>query len=365
MNKRLAVFATTLTILLGSAIFIWKQKTGIRAYSHTQVSRADSVQRPEDAVISTYRLLEKANREGNGALLLSLQSREALSKMSDAQKAEFPKSFPADPGLQYVPLAVGANGSHGVVIGRMDGSATNTFKYEAVKFLLEDGAWKVDVESMSDSPLDPRGLYALLPPADGAFIRAGSPWASIPYANSNTKFFKEDQLDWKMQATQDESFLYIRFEAKAPLPAPQVEVPADNTAPGKSVNSGAPSSPPVMKIKISEAAGGQTANVQEFSFHASDVIQTRATFDEKGKANSNRFFVVYSLTVRDPAEATIFDSNTDETFSHLVAVQDRFLELKIPLKSLGLEGKMSPAVALEEANSLAKILPYQVVNFQH
>jgi hypothetical protein len=351
-------------ILLGSAIFIWKQKAGIRASSHTPVSQADSVQRPEDAVISTYRLLEKANREGDGALLLSLQSREALAKMSDAQKAEFPKRFPAEPGLQYVPLAVGASSNHVVVIVRMDGSA-NSLKYEAVKFLLEDGVWRVDVESMSESPLDPRGLYALLPPADGAFLRAGSPWSSIPYANSNTKFFKEDQLDWKMQATQDESFLYIRFEAKAPLPAPQTEVPADSTAPGKSVNSGAPSSPPVMKIKISEAAGGQTANVQEFSFHASDVMQTRATFDEKGKANSNRFFVVYSLTVRDPAEATIFDSNTDETFSNLVAVQDRFLELKIPLKSLGLNGKTSPAVRLEEANSLAKILPYQVVHFQH
>jgi hypothetical protein len=92
---------------------------------------------------------------------------------------------------------------------------------------------------------------------------------------------------------------------------------------------------------------------------------TRATFDEKGKGTSNRFFVVYSLTVRDPADATIFDSNTDETFSHLVAVQDRFLELKIPLKSLGLNGKTSPAVTLEEANSLAKILPNQVVNFPH
>jgi hypothetical protein len=86
--------------------------------------------------------LEKANREGDGELLLRPQSREALAKMSEAQKAAFPKRFPADPGLQYVPLAVGASGSHKVVIGRMDGSATNTFKYEAVKFLLEDGAWK-------------------------------------------------------------------------------------------------------------------------------------------------------------------------------------------------------------------------------
>jgi hypothetical protein len=365
MNKRIAVFVTALMILLGAAIFTWRRPTGIRAASYTAVSRADSVPRPEDAVVAAYRLLEKANREGDGALLQSLESREALVKMTDAQKAEFPKRFPADPGLQYVPLAVGASGGRGVVIGRIDGSASNTFKYETVKFLLEDGAWKVDVESMSESPLDPRAVYALLPPVDGAFLRAGSPWASIAYANSNSKFFKEDELDWKMQATQDESFLYIRFEARAPLPPPQVEVHKDNTVPGKAVNSGAPSSPPVMKIKISEAAGGQTANGQAFSFHASDVIQTRATFDEKGQANSNRFFVVYSLTVRDPADATIFDSNTEETFSHLVAVQDRFLELKIPLKSLGLNGKTSPAITLEEANSLAKILPYQVVSFPH
>ena len=362
MNKRLAALVTTLVIL--AAILIWKQKTGARVASHARSSRADSVQQPEDRVIATYRLLEKANRDGDGALLLSLQSREALAGMTNAQKEQLSKHFPADPGLRYVPLAVGASGSRGVVIGRLDGSVRNSVKYEAVKFVLEDGAWKVDVESMSESPLDPRSLYALLPPADGAFTRAGSPWAGIPYAASNTQFFKEGELDWKMKATQDESFLYIRFEANATLPAPGVEVHRDNTLPGKPVNSGAPSPPPVMMIKISEAAAGQTTNGPEFSFQVSDVIKTRASFDEKGKANSNRFFVIYSLSLRDPTgDATIFDSNTDDMFSHLVAVQDRFLDLKIPLKSLGLNGKTSVGVTLQEANSFAKILPYQVANF--
>ncbi len=361
MNKRLAVVVTLLVML--AAIPIWKHNPRMRGASSTPVARADSVQRLEDGVITAYRRLERAYREGDGALWLSLRSREAVAGMTNAQREEFPKRFPADPGLQYVPLAVGASGSRGVVIGRLDGSATNTVKYEAVKFALEEGAWKVDVESMSESPLDPRSLYALLPPADGAFARAGSPWARIPYADPNTKF-KEDERVWKMQATQDEAFLYIRFEAKTPLPAPGMEVHADDRLPGTPVNSGAPAPPPVMTITISEVAGGQTAKGHEFSFQVGDVIKTRSTFDKHGKANSNRFFVIYSLTLRDPvADATIFDSNTDDTLSRLVAVQDRSLDVKIPLQSLGLPGKISPGLRLQEANSFAKILPYQVTIF--
>jgi hypothetical protein len=280
--------------------------------------------------------------------------------MTEAQRASFPKRFPPDPGLHYVPLAAGADGSHGAVIARIDGSTRATGKYESVKFVLEEGSWKVDLESFDDSPLDPRGLYALVPPGEGAFARAGSPWAAIPYSVSNTQFFKENELDWKMQATQDESFLYVRFEAKTPLPAPRTEVYKDKSRPGSPVDTGAPSPPPAMKIKLEEA-GAAAPNNQEFTFQASDVVRTRSTFDKNGKANSNRFFVVYALSLRGSSDATIFDANTDDTVARLVAVNDRVFDLKIPLKSLGAEGTSS--ITLQEANSFPKILPYQVGKF--
>jgi hypothetical protein len=359
MNKQLTVFVASLVVLFGAGIFAWKQWIGAAGVS-ASASHAAAAPRSEDGVMAAYRLLEKANREGDGELLLSLQTHEATAGMTDAQRSAFPKRFPPDPGLHYVPLAAGASGSHGAVIARIEGSTRATGKYESVKLVLEDGSWKVDRESFDDSPLDARGLYALLPPEDGAFARAGSPWAAVPYSVSNTQFFKESELDWKMKATRDESFLYVRFEAKSLLPAPGTEMYKDKAHPESPVDTGVPP-PPVMKIKLDEAGAGTTHN-EEFSFQASDVLRTRATFDKIGKANSNRFFVVYALSLRSTSDATILDTNTDDTVAQMVAVNDRFFDLKIPLKSLGVEGNKS-AITLQEANSFAKILPYQVAKF--
>jgi hypothetical protein len=100
-----------------------------------------------------------------------------------------------------------------------------------------------------------------------------------------------------MQATRDESFLCIRFEARVPLPTPGKEVYEDNSVLGKPVRDGGPSAPSTMKIKISGARSGQ-----EFNFQTGDAVQTRATFDEKGHATGNRFFVDYMLTLRDSAD---------------------------------------------------------------
>jgi len=58
----------------------------------------------------------------------------------------------------------------------------------------------------------------------------------------------------------------------------------------------------------------------------------------------------------------LFSDGTSNSFDPLVAVQDRFLEVKIPLKSLGVEAER-PGHEIREANSLAKILPYSVIPF--
>lgn len=350
MNKRISLFGAIVMVALG---LVALQNKGADAPS--PAAQADSPQQSEDAVRAAFTLFEKAVHEGDAALWFSLQSGKALAQIDDAQKDSFRKFFHASPEIHYVPLAVRANASHGIVSCRIDRSSPTTPGYEIMKFVQENGAWKIDEESFSDSAPDPRALSALLPPSDGAFIRAGSRWTSVPYAEANTKFFKDDELDWKMQATRDESFLYIRFEAKAPLPAPGKEVYEDNSAPGKPVRDGGPPPPPIMKIKINSGSGEQ-----ELNFQANDAVQTRATFDEKGHAASNRFFVDYMLTLRDGADTVIFSNDTNDTFSPLVAVNDRFLNLKIPLKSLGLEKMSSPKIEIEEANSLAKILPYQV-----
>lgn len=109
------------------------------------------------------------------------------------------------------------------------------------------------------------------------------------------------------------------------------------------------------------AADGSQAG---YEFQAGDIIQTKATFDKNGRADSNRFFVVYSVMLRDKADHTIFNNDTSDTFAQLVNVQDRFIDRKIPLQSLGIDNAPAPQIRIEEANSFAKILPYQVGRFQ-
>ena len=365
MNRRGTILVLTLVILLAGGYFAWQRQAksgGLLALHSSAAAGANGAATGalsgQDAVLVAYQQRGKALREGDGALWLSLQSRETRDKMSPEQKAAMAR-FPAQPSAQFVALASAANSRQGAVIGRIDGS-TYSFHYEVVKYALEDGGWKIAAESMSENPIDLRSLAALLPPADGAFIRAGLPWAGIPYAELNTKFFKDSELEWKMQATSDESFLYVRWEAKAPLPASGAEMQPD-PAMKSSVKSGGPSSPPVMLIRV----GGSQANApaQEFRFQSSEVTQTKATFGENGKATSNRYFAIYQLVLRDDKDGDIFDNNSDDTFTSLVSVQDRFFDVKIPLKSLGLYGKTTVAIELKEVNSLAKILPYAVQPF--
>jgi hypothetical protein len=354
MNQCFVFQGLVAAAIFGLALSACKPKTTEGGVSSSQVRRVDGVQHPEDAVKTVVGLLEKAVQNGDGGLWLSLQSKNRQADMDETQKEEFRKSAHAAPEYHYIPLTIKTGGSHGIACCRI-GRSDDGMQYEVIKFVMEDGAWKIEAEGMSDLLPDPRGLSSLLPPPDGNFLRAGSPWPRVPYAVANAKFFKATELDWKMQATQDESFLYVRFEAKAPLPAPGQEIYEDRSAPDGPVRDGGPPPPPIMKVKVSGKTGGQ-----EFTLQASDTIQTRSTFDDKGKANSRRFFVDYTLTLWSGADTVIFTNDTNDTFSPLVAVNDRFLDLKIPLTSLGLAEKESPTIEIVEVNSFAKILPYQV-----
>ncbi|HTQ31787.1 MAG TPA: hypothetical protein VMI53_11315, partial [Opitutaceae bacterium] len=278
------------------------------------------VPHPDDAIRAVYQSQAEAIRQGDGARWLSLQTRavpDGVTKaQAEAMHASIVKTFRARPGLQQTVLASRLIGGRGVIIARVEGLAASQTQYETVRFGREDGAWKIDEEDWSDSPIDLRTLDALLPPPDGAFVRAHSPWTVIPAAGCNTQFFKPDELDWKMQAARDEAYLYVRFEAKTPLPAAGTEIAKDDH--------GGPL-PPIMKIKVNSAAGAE----KEFEFQAGPVIQTRATFGADGHATSNRFFVVYSLTLRDSARTDIFTMDTNDAFNQLVAAQDRYLDVKI------------------------------------
>jgi len=307
----------------------------------------------EQQVRAIFKQMEKAVREGDPDLGIKLYDRATRARVAAARSNYAPVRNPA---IHYEALAVAARNDHAALIGKITGVSHGSVQYDRVRFVREDGSWKVAEEIWSEQPVDPAALYAMLPPADGAFARAGSPWQRVPYSSANTKWFKPNQIDWKLQAARDESFLYVRFEYTASLPPPNSELVSAMVKAGKS----GPPMPPVMRITI---AGNRGAREPVFRFQLAGVIQTRATFGHDGRATSNRYFIQYAMNLGRGDNSDIFSTSTDQSYPNLIVVKGRFLEGKIPLQCLGLDGMTAAPVDIEEANSLAKILPYHVQQF--
>jgi hypothetical protein len=320
----------------------------------------------EDALKAVYKSIETAVRNGDGQLWLRLQSKNTLDEMPEQAKQNILQGGYRDPSIRYEPIVVRVQSNDAILIGRFIRTSQPgaSYTYESVRFAREGGEWKITAEASSNTPLDPNSIWALLPPEDGAFARAQSPWPRIPYAGLNTKFFNPSQLNWKMQATVDESFLYVRFEAASALPAPGLEIHKSGNSPLP--ETGAPPGPPWMVVTLGE--GGPTPKSMEFQTGVQ--VETRSTFDKAGKANSYRYFVSYSLSAWQPTHAVqagnqIFNrSTTDSDSFSLIFVHDRFLDVRIPLKAVGWSAARPPAIRIQEYNSSAQIRPYQVSEFK-
>jgi hypothetical protein len=310
----------------------------------------------EQQVRAVLKQMEKAVRAGDPAFEISLYDHATRARMAAAM-AKVPHLKPqANPGIHYEAVAVTARGDRAALIARVTGVRQGGVQYDRVRFVREDGSWKVAGEVWSDQPVDPATLYAMAPPAGGAFSRAGSPWERVPYSRANTRWFKPNQLEWRLQAVRDESFLYVRFEHTAPLLPPNSELDSAMARGGKFV----PPMPPIMRIAI---AGNTAARRTLLRLQLGGIIETRATFGHDGRATSNRFFLQYAMDLGRSDNSSIFNASTDQSYPTLVAVKGRFLEGKIPVQCLGLDGKSTAPLDLEEANSLAKILPYHVARF--
>jgi hypothetical protein len=308
----------------------------------------------ESAVTAAYKQLEKAARDGDPDLWLSLHNQATRAQTDEAtlngMRASAKRRGP-NPSVRYSLSAVRVLGSRAAVIGSITGlrAGSTEVSYHSLRYVLESGEWKIADETVTDTPPDRRSIYALAPPESGAFLRANSPWATVAYADLNSARFKPEQLPWKMQATQDDAFLYIRFEAAMPLPATGLEI--QKTA-------DLPEPPGTVKILTSTGPG--------FEFQLGPVMQTKATYNEATKKYDNRYFVQYSLAVRNATRGVqtgddIFHASTDDQFGNLVTANGRFLEIRIPLAALGLNPALHPVIRLEEFNSLPKILPYRVI----
>src|SRR5258708_7494781 len=347
-KPRALLLAVIFVAVFAGVTYLWPLKALRSVLSHQSPFLAAADGSSNDAVVATYKLQEKAVQTGDGNLYFSLRSQEKLDELGDKKAQEqFRKQFAADPSVRYELDAVRTRSDHAAVLGRIK-YATSAAQFYLVKIVREEGSWKTADDKTSEEPITTAALEAALPPKDGAFTRLGSPWDKIPYANPNIKRFKEDEIDWKMQATVDESFLYIRFEAKAPLPPPGVEISPEDAKSFK----GMPSPHDSMAIR--------TGTRQESELQASANPITRGTFDESCNATSTRYFAQYSLTLSNRAGEDLFSDGTTDSFAPLIAVQDRFLDIKLPLKCLGIDSA-PPPIEIREVNSVAKILPYSAI----
>jgi hypothetical protein len=245
--------------------------------------------------------MEKAEQSGDANTWVGLWSRESASNAEKMRPYIRPR-----PDAHYTSSKVFVQGDQAVLLGQ---SGPNQFL--SMRFVKEDGRWKIKDQALGDKAYPSESVYAMIPPAAGAFERAGAPWQNLSPAFDTADAARHG---WQVRATYDESFLYIRIESSSPIPAPgsQAEKP--------------PMGWPVMKVGVS--------GVGEFVLHANANIGDQATFDANGRADSHRHYVAYWLML-ERGDQMIFQAWAGLHPDPLVQTGDHFLDVRVPLRTMG------------------------------
>ena len=273
-------------------------------------------QQPEDQVLAVYRQMEKAVQTGDANTFVGLWSRESASEAEKMRPLIHPQ-----PDLHYTSSKVFVQGDQAVLLGRYGKDG-----YLSMRFAQEDGRWKIKGQVFSDKAYPAESIYSMLPPAAGAFERAGTPWRNIAPAFDQAH---AAQHGWQVRATYDESFLYVRIESSKPIPAPGS--PAETPPMGW----------PVMKVGVS--------GIGEFVLHASANIGDQATFDPSGHANSHRHYVAYWLML-ERADQMVFQAWAGLDPHLLVQAGDHFFEVRVPLRTMGIVDAAHTKITVGDAS---------------
>jgi hypothetical protein len=272
-------------------------------------------QRPEDQVLAVYRQLEKAEQSGDADAWVRLWSRESAP---DAEKIR--PILRARPDAHYTSSRVFVQGDEAAVLGQYSQD-----QFWSMRFIKEDGRWKIKDQVFSEKAYHLDSVYAMIPPAAGAFERAGAPWQNVAAAFNTAEAAKQG---WQVRATYDESFLYVRIESPTPLPAPGTTAEKP------------PGGWPVMKVGVS--------GVGEFVLHANANIGDWATFDKSGRANSHRPYVAYWLML-ERADHMIFQAWAGLEPDPLVHAGDHFFDVRVPLRTMGVVDARQTKITLGDA----------------
>jgi hypothetical protein len=272
-------------------------------------------QRPEDQVLAVYQQIEKAEQSGDANTWIGLWSRESASKAEKMRAYVCPR-----PNVHYTSSKVYVQGDQAVLLGQYDKN-----QFVSMRFVREDGRWKIRDQVFSDKAYHADSVYAMIPPTTGAFERAGAPWQNIAAAFDTGGATKHG---WQVRATSDESFLYVRIESSTPIPAPGS--PAEKP----------PSGWPVMKVAVS--------GVGEFVLHATANIGDQATFDENGRANSHQPYVAYWLML-ERSDQMIFQASAGLHPDPLVQAGDHSLDVRVPLRTMGVADARHTKITIGDA----------------
>src|SRR5579871_4131564 len=196
-------------------------------------------QRPEDDVLAVYRQMEKAEQTGDANIWVGLWSREGVANAEKMRPYLRPR-----PNAHYTSSKVFVQGDDAALLGQIGEG-----QFLGMRLVKEDGHWKIKDQVWSDKAFHADSVYAMIPPAAGAFEHAGAPWQKVAPAFDGADAAKRG---WQVRAIYDGSYLYVRIESSTPFPAPgsTVEKP--------------PSEWPVMKVGVS--------GVAEFVLHVSADI---------------------------------------------------------------------------------------------
>ncbi len=260
--------------------------------------------------------MERAEQTGDFNTWASLWTRD---KSGDVEKMR-PYVRPR-PEHHYRPIKSFIRGDEAVLFAQ--GATPDSF----VTMMLrrEGGEWKIQDQLWRNTAQNPNSVYAFLPPGPGAFVRAGSRWDQVAPAMDPSQ---AASLRWQMKAVFDESYLYIRIESSANLPAPGSPIATP------------PSGWPVLKIETSDAG--------EFLLYDAANVGDWATFDAQGKANSHRPYAVYSIRLEHD-DHEVFSTSADLQPSPLIEVAGRDYDIRIPLATMGIMDSRATRMTVGDA----------------
>ncbi len=310
-----------LAILLLSLASVWAQ-TAPRAAKQTQSgpSAVPRSQTEQAKIAAVLKQMESDEQTGDFDAWLHLWARE--------KSAEMEKMRPyvkARPEVRYRPVRIFIQGDQAVAI-----TQASARSFVTITFRQEDGQWRIQDEFWRETAPDPNSVYAFVPPAPGAFARAGSHWEQIPPAMDAASATRRG---WQMKTVFDESFLYIRIESSDELPAP-----------GSTVEN-PPGGWPVFKIVTSN--NGST-RAGDFVLNVTVSVGDQATFDQQGKANSHRAFAAYAIRL-ELNDHEIFSTSADLKTSPLLTVAGRDYDIRIPLAALGISDSRAAKITVGDA----------------